>query len=132
MKTRRCVLALFLGSTLLLMARSAKDGVYTKMQAERGRKVYAEECAKCHAENLSGGDAPDLAGKDFLERWNGKSAADLFNKIRQTMPPDDPGHLSTRAASDLTACILSANSFRAGDQELDRDVAAISDIRIEP
>jgi mono/diheme cytochrome c family protein len=117
---------------LLALSRTAKDGVYTKEQAARGQAVYREECAKCHAENLTGGDgSPELTGPDFLKRWNGKTVGDLFEFMRKTMPTDDPGHLSIRQYSDLAAFLLSANEFPAGAKELDRDLAAMKEILIE-
>ena len=47
------------------------------------------------------------------------------------MPSDDPGNLSTRQYADLVAYIFGANEFPPGDKELDRDVAALNEIRIE-
>jgi mono/diheme cytochrome c family protein len=130
---RICVaVLLFVLVPLLALSRTAKDGVYTKEQAARGQAVYREECAKCHAENLTGGDgSPELTGPDFLKRWNGRTVGDLFEFMRKTMPTDDPGHLSMRQYSDLAAFLLSANEFPAGAKELDRDAATMSDIRIE-
>jgi len=113
-------------------SRSVWDGVYTKEQAERGQRAYGEECLKCHGENLAGADtAPALAGAEFVAKWTGKTAGDLFGLIRKTMPTDDPGNLSSRQYSDLVAYILSANEFPAGQKELDRDAAALNEIRIE-
>jgi quinoprotein glucose dehydrogenase len=113
--------------------RSVWDGVYTKEQAHRGQTVYAQECAKCHGENLAGGEAaPTLVGAEFLSHWNGKTAGALYDTLRKTMPTDDPGNLSTREYADLAAYLLSANDFPAGEKELDRDVAALNEIRIEP
>lgn len=108
------------------------DGVFTKEQAGRGQATYREECSKCHGESLDGGEAgPPLAGGEFRRKWNGKTAGDLFGTIRKTMPSDDPGNLSSREYSDLVAYILSMNEFPAGQKELDRDVAALNQIRIE-
>jgi len=115
-----------------LFCRPASDGVYTKQQAARGQALYAEECAKCHGESLSGGDdSPELAGANFISRWKGKKVSALFTLISKTMPTDDPGHLSTRQCADLTAFILSSNSFPAGPKELPNDSAALNDIAIE-
>ena len=87
---------------------------------------------KCHGENLAGGEAaPPLAGAEFLAKWNGKTAGDLFGLIRKTMPTDDPGNLSSRQYSDIVAYILSVNEFPAGQKELDRDPAVLNEIRIE-
>jgi len=113
--------------------RSVWDGVYSKEQARRGQTVYGQECAKCHSENLAGGEAsPPLVGAEFLSRWNGKTAGDLYENIRTTMPREDPASLSTRQYADLLAYILSANEFPPGDKELDRDAAVLNEIRIEP
>jgi cytochrome c len=131
---RRARVAIFLSAIIpvLAAARSAQDGVYTKDQAIRGQTVYREECAKCHAENLTGGDgSPELTGPEFLSRWNGKTVGALFEFMRKTMPTDDPGHLSMRQYSDLAAFILKANDFPAGEKELDRELAAMNEIRIE-
>ena len=114
------------------VSRSVWDGVYTKEQAIRGRTAYREECLKCHAENLAGGEAaPALVGDEFLQKWNGKTAGALFELIRKTMPSDDPGGLSSRQYSDMLAYILSANEFPAGQKELDREIAPLNEIRIE-
>lgn len=117
---------------LALLCRTAGEGVYTKQQAARGKALYAEECAKCHGDNLSGGDdSPELAGASFMSRWKGKKVGVLFTLINKTMPTDDPGHLSTRQSADLTAFILSSNSFPAGPDELPNNPAALNDIAIE-
>ena len=123
---------LLLSCSLAAATRSVWDGVFTKEQASRGQKAYREECLKCHGENLMGGEnGPALAGAEFLEPWNGKTVGSLFETIRTTMPSDDPGNLSTRQYADLVAYVLSENKFPAGQKELDREVAALNEIRIE-
>lgn len=125
-------ISISLTATGAVFTRSVWDGVYTKEQARRGQTVYGEECAKCHSENLAGGEAsPPLVGADFLSHWNGKTAGALYENIRKTMPSDDPGNLSTRQYADLVAYIMSANDFPAGEKELDRDVAVLNEIHIE-
>jgi mono/diheme cytochrome c family protein len=106
--------------------------VYTKDQVRRGQATYQEECLKCHGETLGGGEAgPTLASEEFRQKWNGKTVGGLFAVIRKTMPSDDPGNLSSREYSDLVAYILSVNEYPAGQKELDHDVAALNEIRIE-
>lgn len=123
---------LLLACAVAATSRSVWDGVYTKEQAQRGQAAYAQECMKCHAENLSGGeDAPALAGDEFRQRWNAKSIGALFESIRKTMPSDDPGNLSTRQYADIVAYILSVNEFPAGQKELEHEAAPLNDIRIE-
>jgi mono/diheme cytochrome c family protein len=125
------ILYFLLTCTAAAVTRSVWDGVYTKEQAARGQGTYQEVCIQCHGETLGGGEAPPLAGDEFLRKWSGKTIGDLFGVIRKTMPEDNPGNLSSREYSDIVAYILSVNSFPAGEKELDRDVAALNEIRIE-
>ncbi|HMC63235.1 MAG TPA: cytochrome c [Candidatus Solibacter sp.] len=131
-RVRVTILPLLAACSLAAASRSVWDGVYTKEQAGRGQKAYQEECMKCHGENLAGGEAaPPLAGAEWVAKWNGKTAGDLFGLTRKTMPTDDPGNLSSRQYSDIVAYILSGNEFPAGQKELDRDPAVLNEIRIE-
>lgn len=126
------LLLLLLSSSIAAVSRSVWDGVYTKQQAGRGQSAYREECLKCHAENLMGGEtAPALAGDEFLHKWTGKTIGDLFELIRKTMPSEDPGNLSRRQYADIVAYILSVNEFPGGQKDLEGDTAALNDIRIE-
>jgi mono/diheme cytochrome c family protein len=87
---------------------------------------------KCHGENLLGGEAaPGLAGDEFLPKWTGKTAGDLFERIRKTMPSEDTGNLSRRQYADILAYILSVNEFPGGQKELESETEALNDIRIE-
>ena len=130
---RRPLLAISLAAfSLAAAARSVWDGVYTREQAQRGQSAYAEECMKCHAENLAGGeDAPALSGDAFLHKWNSQTVGALFESIRKTMPSDDPGNLSTRQCADIVAYILSVNDFPAGQKELEHEATPLNEIRIE-
>src|SRR4051812_34168550 len=84
--------------------RSVWDGVYTTAQAQRGKALSGEECARCHSESLGGGEAaPALAGDAFVERW--QNAGELFEKIRSTMPTDSPGRLGRQEYADILAYI---------------------------
>ena len=112
-------------------ARTVWDGVYSKEQAVRGQGTYQEVCMQCHGETLGGGEAPPLAGDDFLRKWNGKTVGDLFGSIQKTMPEDNPGNLSNSEYADIVAYMLSVSSFPAGQKALDRDIAALNEIRIE-
>jgi len=96
-------------------SRPAWDGAFTAAEAERGRAHYRESCARCHGQELAGGESsPPLAGSGFLGQWTGKSALDLLDRIRRTMPSDNPGGLGSRQYTDIVAYILSANRFHPG------------------
>jgi mono/diheme cytochrome c family protein len=120
---------------LLLRAqttRSVWDGVYTQEQAQRGEAVYSRECASCHGLALNGGEsAPPLMGGEFLSNWNGLTVGDLFDRIRTSMPADNPGHLTRAQNADVIAQILSANQFPQGRVELDTKVDVLKQIRVE-
>lgn len=113
-------------------SHSVWDGVYSKAQATRGKTTYGEECARCHGDNLTGGEggAPELVGDTFVQRWSGKTVGDLFEIARTTMPTDSPGSLSREKYADIIAYILSANSFPAGAKDMPSDTAPLKQVQI--
>jgi len=111
---------------------SVWDGVYTKDQAGRGSELYRAQCAACHGEMLTGGEAaPPLAGGEFLSTWNGLSLGDLFERIRVSMPQDHPGRLSREQNADILSFVLSINKFPAGKKELQHQTERLKEIRFE-
>jgi mono/diheme cytochrome c family protein len=113
-------------------SRSVWDGVFTEKQANRGQPLFNQHCASCHGDALTGGDAtPPLAGGDFLANWNGLTVGDLFERIRRTMPQNDPGRLSRQQDADVLAYILSVNEFPPGQTELPHDTQLLKLIRFE-
>jgi mono/diheme cytochrome c family protein len=113
-------------------SRSVWDGVFTEEQAKRGQPLFNQHCASCHGDTLAGGEtAPPLAGGDFLANWDGLTVGDLFERIRRSMPRDDPGRLSRLQDADVLAYILSFNKFPAGQTELPHDTQLLKLIRFE-
>ena len=99
--------------------RTVWDGVYTAEQARRGAEAYERACAECHGADLGGGDmAPGLAGVQFVYNWHGFSARDLFERLRVSMPPDQPNRVGRQEKADILAFMLEANGMPAGDAEL--------------
>lgn len=108
------------------------DGVYTEDQAKRGESLYHLRCASCHGDKLTGGEsAPPLAGSQFLSNWNGLTLDVLFERIRTTMPSDNPAKVARPAKTDILAYILSMNRFPAGKVELQQRSELMKDILIE-
>ena len=108
------------------------DGVFTQKQADRGKELYTTHCSECHLATLAGSDmTPPLVGGDFLSNWTGSTLGDLFDRIRKTMPMNNPGSVPRDAIPDILAYILSVNKFPAGEAELSRDVQMLKKIRIE-
>jgi S-disulfanyl-L-cysteine oxidoreductase SoxD len=113
-------------------SRSVWDGVFTEKQAKRGQSLYSQNCESCHGDALTGGEiAPPLAGGDFLANWNGLTVGDLYERIRRSMPQDEPGRLSRQQDVDVLAYILSFNKFPAGETELPHDTQLLKQIRFE-
>jgi mono/diheme cytochrome c family protein len=110
-------------------ATSVWDGAYTLAQAKRGA-LKSGLCVNCHGDGFRGGPSPELAGPEFLERWDGRTVGDLFELIRLTMPDDDPGALPREQYADLLAYILAVNKFPTGDAEIGIDAAPLQQIRI--
>jgi S-disulfanyl-L-cysteine oxidoreductase SoxD len=110
---------------------SVWDGVYTAEQVKRGETAYLQACAGCHGTALGGGDmTPPLVGGAFTSNWNDLTVGDLFDRIRTTMPLDNPGRLSRQQNADVIAFVLKANGWPAGAVELPADPAALKQIHI--
>ena len=104
-------------------APAAADGGYTAEQAAAGWTVYARQCGECHGENLDGAEAPALRGVDFLNGWAGQTTDELFEYLRDGMPPGLGGSLGDAVYLDLVAYLLDANGARPGDALLTADAA---------
>jgi len=132
MRARFLAAGVIAGALLWAQAeRSVWDGVYTPEQATRGREVYGRECASCHGAELGGGEsAPPLAGTAFLSNWDGLTVGDLFERVRVSMPLNNPGHLSRQENADVLACVLQANRFPAGKEELDKHAEVLKQIKL--
>jgi S-disulfanyl-L-cysteine oxidoreductase SoxD len=138
------VLALSAGlySALAQSPHSVWDGVYTPEQAQRGEAMYKKDCVSCHGDRLEGDGQteraqnlkrmlPPLSGDVFKGNWNGRPLSDLLDKIRKTMPRDDPGTISPKENADILAYMLQFNQFPAGKKELAVDPEALTDIIFE-
>ena len=120
-------------AALAQSSRSVWDGTFTEDQAKRGESVSEKECVNCHGAALSGGEeAPALEGAGFLSNWNGLTAGDLFDRIRKSMPQEDPTRLTRQQDADVLAYILSLNRFPAGKTELATQSEVLKLIKIEP
>lgn len=124
--------ALVVSSSVSLRAqqRTVKDGVYTAAQATRGAALFQMRCALCHGDKLEGAAGPPLVGDVFLSAHDKQPIADLFGKIRATMPADAPGTFDAAQVADLIAFILQANNFQAGTTDLPTTDAGLTQIAV--
>ena len=103
----------------------------TGTQVKRGADVYQAQCAACHDAQLAGsGTAPPLAGTDFMANWKDENVASLFERIRATMPADNPGSLKRDQAADLVAFILNFNKYPLATADLPADSDSLKAIKI--
>jgi mono/diheme cytochrome c family protein len=96
---------------------SVWDGVYSAAQAERGKSAYSRHCGRCHGEDLANPSNP-LTGDRFAEHWESRTLADLFRRIRDTMPAGDVTSVDERDKLDTLAYVLQQNGFPEGRTEL--------------
>jgi len=87
----------------------------------RGRDVFRETCAVCHA-------TAEFRGRDFAWRWRRQTAWDLYRRISTTMPLTNPGGLAEQTYADVIAYILSLNDYPAGAVELTASEPALAAI----
>lgn len=88
----------------------ASQGVYTKAQASRGSRAYADICVECHSLGR-------FRGPDFAAKWADKPLG-AFYKAVTSMPLGEPGSLDPQDYADVVAYLLSVNAYPDGPQEL--------------
>ena len=107
------------------------SGVFTAQQAIRGAADYSTNCASCHSVDLRGNsNTPSLLGMSFMFIWEDRSLGELYTKMRDEMPSDRPGSLSTQSYEDLLAYLLQSNQFPAGEKELKASAGMLDKISI--
>jgi mono/diheme cytochrome c family protein len=110
--------------------KSQWDGVYSADQAKRGESIYQEQCAACHGADMAGGEmAPGLSGGDFTANWNDLSIGDLFERVRISMPQNNPGSLSRAQTADVLAFMLSRGGYPAGQTELPSQTEVLNEFK---
>jgi mono/diheme cytochrome c family protein len=102
------------------------DGVFSESQAARGKENFLTgRCGGCHKLDLTGDRGPALKGDDFLAHWENGSVVTLFDKIRETMPPNAPNETTDDAKVDIVAYLLQQNGYPAGKSELRADADSL-------
>ena len=123
-------MAFYAAAVMAQSSRSVWDGVYTADQAKKGEALVATQCVTCHGDGLRGGDiAPALSGDVFNSTWDGVTLSELADRIRTTMPFDNPGSLSRQQVSDILAYVLSLSKMPTGSAALPEDGAALGQIK---
>lgn len=111
--------------------KSVWQGIYSPEQADHGAAVYAQRCSGCHGAALGGtGEAPALIGGEFISHWDTMTVGDLYDRVRTTMPQNDPQSLTREDYADVLAFLLKTNGFPAGTQPLDKRSEVLATIGI--
>ena len=111
-------LAIGAGAGVAVAQAPGADGAFTADQAASGWSAYGVQCSECHGIGLEGMIAPPLSGVEFLNTWAGQTTDELFEYLRDTMPPGAEGALSDQSYIDLVAYMLEANGALPGDRTL--------------
>jgi mono/diheme cytochrome c family protein len=108
------------------------QGFFSEDQTKRGAAAYNANCATCHGAELRSADreVPGLSDKSFKFAWVGKTVAEKFEVVRDTMPPEGKGSLGDQVYLDIVSYILSFNKIPAGGEELKPDLSALKQIVI--
>ena len=97
------------------LAQNLATGPFTADQAASGRSLYVANCGACHRADLSGaGEAPALAGASFMDAWGDRSANELYDMVRVSMPYGNGNSLDAATYTAIVSYMLSANGARPG------------------
>lgn len=138
--------------------RPGGDRIFTSAQAEAGRLAYEKTCGRCHTLTLmgrrgnpderpavsslseadqkfignAGGRVPPLAGKEFLQHWGSRTAAQLVSRFQEArFSFDEPGITDDEEIVHITAYVLQVNGAKAGSQPLTRATMTVVNSVIE-
>ena len=106
------------------------SGVYTAAQADSGKAVYIKHCSRCHGDDLGANRDYPLAGERFMDHWEARTLADLFGRIRDTMPPGAAATVEEDDKRDSMAYLLQRNGFPEGSTELTGDEDVLATVQI--
>lgn len=122
-------LAFILSGPMGLRGQQSEGSLFTAAQSERGKTVYAQFCAACHGESLTGGKARPLTGTAFQRSWShpDMKVDDLFFLVRTTMPPHAAKALPLEDHAAVVAFLLQNNGYAAGATTLAVGSSGLSD-----
>ena len=113
------------------VAKSTSIGVFTEEQVKKGAVAYNAHCSVCHGSDLLSTDreVPNLTGPF---NWPGKTIGEMFELVRDTMPPEEKHSLDDQVYLDIVTYILRFNKVPSGHQPLSPDIKMLKQIVIAP
>ena len=66
-----------------------------------------------------------------MSNWESLNAAQLFDRMKTSMPQNKPGSLSGQDNADILAYMFQVNGFPTGKTELPHQAEALTSIKLE-
>lgn len=101
---------------------TASPAAAAAQQVDIGEQWFRASCLECHA-------VGSLSNADFRLKWNGKTAFELVESIRRTMPEEAPGSLTGPTYVSVVAYLLKQNGMPIGTA-LPADSVGLSAVRL--
>ena len=111
--------------TVAAAQQTTPNGSHTAAQAIGGKAAFEQGCASCHGGDLRGAEAPGLVGAEFIDAWGRRTAGELFEFLKSSMPPGAGGTLSDETYINVVAHILQSNGHTPGAQALEVSSALV-------
>lgn len=92
-------------------------------QLELGEQWFRSVCFECHANGA-------LVNADFRLKWSGRTAFELFESIRSTMPENDPGSLTQGTYAAVVAYLMKVNGQPVGTAALPADSSGLAAVKL--
>jgi hypothetical protein len=104
--------------------RALGDGVFTAAQAERGARLFEQECRACH-------EPANYMGANFAAKWGGGTLGDVYQDISLAMPPANAGGLTPATYASIVAFFVRESGYPPGRADLPGDARALRGITID-
>jgi len=118
---------LLTGTPALLQAQGTPSADSLAAAAARqldvGEQWFRSVCMECHSTG-------NLTNPDFRLQWGGKSALELFERIRSTMPASKPGSLTQGTYASIVAYLMKVNGMPVRARRVSADSGALASIRL--
>jgi cytochrome c5 len=92
-------------------------------QVDLGEQWFRSVCLECHA-------VGSVSNPDFRLKWGGRSAFDLYELIRSTMPEHEPGSLTQGTYTAIVAYLMKLNGMPVGTSAIASDSSALASIKL--
>ncbi len=92
-------------------------------QVDLGEQWFRSVCLECHA-------VGSVSNPDFRLKWGGRSAFDLYELIRSTMPEHEPGSLTQGTYTAIVAYLMKLNGMPVGTSAIASDSSVLASIKL--